>query len=145
MYHLPLPALQTWLRPVVDSSAVMRELQSGSAKLAGVRSETERLALKTGCGALVAHVLFGSEDHIVSRDRYLYDKTEPPVEGRSHKDICKPGLLRAVAPRFSVFIGVYRCPSVVPKASWAASPVLRISTSVCAADTNAASNCDGGR
>src|ERR1700691_567023 len=42
-------------------------------------------------------------------------------------------------------ICVYPCPSVVPKAFFAASMVLWISASVCAVDTKAASNCEGGR
>src|ERR1017187_4799143 len=55
-------------------------------------------------------------------------RTYPPQWSRNQYPIC-----------------VYPCPSVVPKALLAISTVLAISSSVWTADTNAASNCDGGK
>jgi hypothetical protein len=86
-----LPLLQKFLKPVLRANPPHQDLSPESHLLKELRRRTELLASKhPSMNALRAHLMFGTEEHIVRMDRYDCDPVFRVVEGQDHSSVCKP-------------------------------------------------------
>jgi pimeloyl-ACP methyl ester carboxylesterase len=73
-------------------SSAYTDLQPGSQLLVETRRRTEELMVTHDdqLKALRASILWASPDNVVLAERYDSDRLDDSVDGRTHRDVCKP-------------------------------------------------------